>query len=178
MSHFRRLRSGPTYFFTVISYHRRPILCDDAIRSSLRDAFDRTRARLPFTIDAMVLMPDHLHCIWTLPDDDVDVSSRWAHIKHHVSYTCGLQYVDTVRSTSNRQRGESTIWQRRFWEHLIRDDDDLQRHVDYIHYNPVKHGYTASADAWPYSSFGRYVRNGVYPADWGGTDAAKDMMLE
>jgi len=178
MSHYRRLRFGPTYFFTVISCHRRPILCDDIIRKSLRDAFNRFRTRLPFTVDAMVLLPDHLHCVWTLLDKDFDVSARWAQIKHHVSCTCRHAHDDFVKSESGRRRGESAIWQRRFWEHLVKDEYDMQKHVDYIHYNPVKHGHAPSAAAWPYSSFRRYVRQGIYPADWGGTDAARGMMLE
>jgi len=178
MSHFRRIRSGPSYFFTLVAYRRRPILCDDAIRSALRTAFDRTRDRIPFTIDAIVLMPDHLHCIWTLPDGDFDISRRWAQIKHHVSYTCRDAYSEFVCTETRCRRGESAIWQRRFWEHQIRDEHDMERHVDYIHYNPVKHGHAASAAEWPYSSFGRYVRQGIYPVDWGGTDAARGMMLE
>jgi putative transposase len=178
MSHFRRVRSGRTYFFTLVAFRRRTILCDDAIRSSLRSAFDRTRLRRPFSIDAIVLMPDHLHCIWTLPDGDTDISTRWAQIKHHVSFSCRDQYDDILPTESRRRRGESAIWQRRFWEHQIRDDDDMTRHVDYIHYNPVRHGHVTSAAQWPYSSFGRFVKNGIYPPDWGGTEAARTMMLE
>ncbi|MBQ5949611.1 transposase [Massilia sp. ST3] len=178
MSTFRRTRYGSTYFFTVIAFRRRPILCDDAVRHALRDALVRTRARLPFTVDAMVLLPDHLHCIWTLPEDDVDYSSRWAQIKHHVSYLCRERYGDFAQTKSNQRRGESAIWQRRFWEHTIRDEADLERHVDYIHYNPVKHGLVDQVAAWPHSTFHRYVRNEIYPVDWGGTDAARGMMLE
>lgn len=141
-------------------------------------AFDRVRHRLPFEVDAIVLMPDHLHCIGTLPDEDFNVSSRWARIKHHVSYTCRDTYDEFIRTDTLRRREESAIWQRRFWEHQIRDERDMERHVDYIHYNPVKHGYAASAADWPYSSFGRYVKRGIYPADWGGTESARSMMLE
>ena len=178
MSHFRRIRSGPTYFFTVVAYHRRPILCDDAIRSALRTGIGRTRTRLPFTVDAIVLMPDHLHCIWTLPSHDLDISTRWAQIKHHVSWTCRGLYDDVVRTDVRKRRGEAAIWQRRFYEHMIRNELELERYTDYIHYNPVKHGHAASAAAWPYSSFGRYVREGVYAQDWGGTDAARGMNIE
>ena len=178
MSYFRRTRFGSSYFFTVISFRRRPILCDDAIRLALRDALLQTRARLPFTVDAMVLLPDHLHCIWTLPEDDFDYSARWAQIKHHVSYICRERYSDFVQTASNRRRGESAIWQRRFWEHVIRNETDMERHVDYIHYNPVKHSLVDHAAKWPHSTFHRYVRNGIYPADWGGTVDARGMMLE
>jgi len=171
MSRFRRIRSGPTYFFTLVAYHRRPILCDDAIRSALHDAFARTRARLPFTVDAIVLLPDHLHCIWTLPDGDLDNSARWGQIKHHVSWTCRGMYDDFICTDTRRRRGESAIWQRRFYDRMIKRDGELERYTDYIHYNPVKHGHASSAAAWPYSSFARYVREGKYPADWGGNDA-------
>ena len=112
-------------------------------------------------------MPDHLHCIWTLPIDDTDFSQRWSQIKHRVSYACGERYR-IQQSTARMRRGDGTIWQRRFIEHRIRDDVDMQRHLDYIHYNPVKHGYAAHAHAWPYSTFGRYVKTGVYAWDWGG----------
>jgi len=178
MSRFRRIRSGPTYFFTLVAYHRRPILCDDAIRSALRDAFARTRTRLPFTVDAIVLMPDHLHCIWTLPDGDLDISARRAQIKHHVAWTCRDAYRDFICSATRRRRGESAIWQRRFYERMIKSDVELERYTDYIHYNPVKHGHAASAAAWPYSSFARYVREGKYPADWGGSGVDSGNALE
>jgi putative transposase len=178
MSHFRRVRFGRTYFFTLVTFRRRRILCDDLIRSSLRVALQRTRLHRPFSIDALVLMPNHLHCIWTLPDGDLDISTRWTQIKHHVSFTCRSRYDDIARTETRRQRSESAIWQRRFGEHQIRDDDDMARHVDYIHYNPVKHGYATSAVQWPYSSFGRFVKNGMYPPDWGGTDEVRTMLLE
>lgn len=177
MPHYRRALTGATYFFTVVTHRRRPILCDDAIRIALRHAIERVRSRLPFETDAMVLMPDHLHCIWTLPDGDADFSSRWSQIKHHVSYTCGRLYPMTL-STSRQRRGTGSIWQRRFWEHQIRDDIDMERHVDYIHYNPVKHGFANTASEWPYSTFGRFVRAGIYPADWGGNPACDAMNFE
>lgn len=144
---------------------------------ALRVAIERVRLRLPFTTDAMVLMPDHLHCIWTLPDSDTDFSSRWAQIKHHVSYACGHLYPLTL-SKSRQRRGGGLIWQRRFWEHQIRDEIDMERHVDYIHFNPVKHGLVAAASEWPYSTFGRFVRGGVYPTDWGGSPDCESMEFE
>jgi len=167
MSRFRRANTGTSFFFTLVSYRRRPILCDAMIRASLRNALQTVRRAHPFLIDGLVLLPDHLHCIWTLPPDDTDFSQRWAIIKHHVSRECGASY--RVRgSAASRKRGESTIWQRRFWEHRIRNDVDMQRHMDYIHFNPVKHGYVGQVAAWPYSTFGRYVAGGVYAGDWGG----------
>jgi len=177
MPYYRRSLTGSTYFFTVVAHRRRPILCDDAVRIALRQAIERVRVRLPFVTDAMVLMPDHLHCIWTLPDGDIDFSSRWSQIKHHVSYACAPLYPMTM-SKSRQQRGAAPIWQRRFWEHQIRNETDMERHVDYIHYNPVKHGLAASASAWPYSTFERFIHAGVYPRDWGGNPTCGDMELE
>lgn len=118
----------------------------------------------------MVVLPDHLHTIWTLPPDDADYSGRWRAIKSRFSRTLAH---DDVRLNRNR-RGEFDFWQRRFWEHLLRDDDDFARHVDYIHYNPVKHGLVTSPSAWPLSSIHAFVRAGILPADWGGGDQAGD----
>jgi putative transposase len=177
MSRFRRANDGTTFFFTVIAYRRRPILCDTVIRTALRDAIRAVRVSRPFSIDGWILLPDHLHCIWTLPPDDTDFSQRWSQIKHRVSYACGDRY--RIRgSDAQAQRGEGTIWQRRFWEHCIRNDIDMQRHLDYIHFNPVKHGYAETAAAWPYSTFGRYLNAGVYAADWGGTAEVRRLQFE
>ena len=166
MSRYRRALTGTTYFFTVVTYRRRPILCDDSVRLALRRAIEQVRGRLPFDIDAMVLMPDHLHCIWTLPDGDTNYSMRWSQIKHGVSYSCRDLYLP-VRSRSRQRQRAASIWQRRFWEHRIRDQCDMQRHVDYIHFNPVKHGRVAVVRDWPYSSFHRYVVRGLLSAEWG-----------
>jgi len=168
MSHFRRALTGSSFFFTVVAWRRRPILCDDAILAALRDAIHAVRARRPFTIDAWVQLPDHLHCIWTLPPGDADFSQRWRDIKHHVSYACRERYNAAPLSEAMKRRAESAIWQRRFWEHQIRDERDFERHADYIHINPVKHGHVAHAALWRYSSFDRYVKAGMYPADWCG----------
>lgn len=170
MSHYRRSNApGASYFFTVVTHRRQPILCDEAVRNTLRSAIEKVRVAHPFSIDAWVLLPDHLHCVWTLPAGDCDFSSRWAAIKHAVSWNCRSSYRrEELLSNSKRKRHESTLWQRRFWEHLIRDEDDLARHIDYIHYNPVKHGYAKHAGDWPYSTFHRFVRDGIYPSDWGG----------
>jgi putative transposase len=167
MSRYRRSTTGTSFFFTVVSYRRRPILCDPPIRAALREAIQAVRLFKPFVIDGWVLMPDHLHCIWTLPTDDTDFSQRWSQIKHRVTYACGDRYR-MRQSVAGIKRGDGTIWQRRFIEHRIRNDVDMQRHLDYIHFNPVKHGYVSHAHAWPYSTFGRYVQAGVYARDWGG----------
>jgi putative transposase len=169
MPDYLRSRTGSTFFFTVVSFDRRPILCETPIRDALRAAILNVRTSRPFSIDGWVLLPDHLHCIWTLPEGEGDFSTRWSQIKRSVSRSCPDIALDPgCRRASARKRRESTIWQRRFWEHKIRDEVDFERHLDYIHFNPVRHGYVDRAIDWPHSTFHRYVRNGVYPADWGG----------
>jgi putative transposase len=132
---------------------------------SLRAAFRYTRLRHPFTIDAIVVLPDHLHAIWTLPQGESDFAVRWRFVKTTLSRSLpGGEWVSLSRS----RKGERGIWQRRYWEHTIRDDDDFARHVDYIHFNPVKHGHAGRVVDWPYSSFHRMVRLGLCPAGLGG----------
>ena len=170
MSRYRRAStSNASYFFTVVTYRRQPILCDEAIRDALRAAIEKVRTMRPFVIDAWVLLPDHLHCIWTLPEGDADFSTRWMMIKRAVSLACSDHYkrMDWMTASKSKHR-ESTIWQRRFWEHQIRNEDDFARHADYIHFNPVKHGHVRHVSDWPYSTFHRYVRDKVYPLDWPG----------
>lgn len=169
MSRYRRsLLAGGTYFFTVVTYRRQTILCDDMMRSALRSAIESVRSTRPFTIDAWVLLPDHLHCIWTLPEGDADFSTRWMMIKRKVSLICATEYRRSDLLTASKQKHrESTIWQRRFWEHQIRDDDDFARHMDYLHFNPVKHGLASNVMDWPYSSFHRLIEQGRYTKDWG-----------
>ncbi|MBI5006980.1 MAG: transposase [Nitrosomonadales bacterium] len=171
MSHYRRAATtGSSYFFTVVTYRRRPILCDESIRNALHTAIKTARATRPFVIDAWVLLPDHLHCVWTLPEGDADFSTRWLKIKRAVSLACGEEYRrDDWLTASKLKHREATIWQRRFWEHRIRDEEDFARHVDYIHFNPVKHGHAQCAAGWIYSTFHRYVREGVYAQDWAGS---------
>ena len=169
MSRYRRsLTEGATFFFTVNTYRRRKLLTHAEVRMALRHAINGVREQLPFTIDAWVLLPDHLHTIWTLPRDDAAYGKRWGIIKAYVSRGCAhLAKGDVTRGMSRIKRREIDFWQRRFWEHQIRDDSDYERHVDYIHYNPVRHGLVARAAQWPYSTFHRYTGNGVYPQDWG-----------
>lgn len=175
MSHYRRANTaGATYFFTVVTYRRQPMLCDTPVRKALREAIVAVRAQRPFTIEAWVLLPDHLHCIWTLPPDDVDFPVRWNMIKRRVSLACAAAYKRPDWLTaSKRKHRESTLWQRRYWEHQIRDETDFIRHVDYIHYNPVKHGLCQQVAQWPHSTFHRYAAQGVYALDWGGGEAAE-----
>ena len=131
---------------------------------ALRTAFQMVKKDRPFTIDAIVVLPDHIHCVWTLPDDDNDYSSRWRLIKGNFSRM--LPAVNESLSPSRAKRSERAVWQRRFWEHHIRDERDYRNHIDYIHYNPVKHGYCEYARDWQYSSFHNFVKAGVYPLDW------------
>lgn len=172
MSHYRRSNTaGATYFFTVVTYQRRHFLCDDDVRAALRDAINKVRERHPFQIDAWVLLPDHLHTIWTLPPDDANFALRWQQIKRYVSHQCGHRLHNyALMNASKRKHRESTLWQRRYWEHQIRDELDYQRHMDYVHYNPVKHGLCERAIDWPYSSFQRYCKNGDYDENWAATD--------
>ncbi len=159
---------GATYFFTVVTHRRQPILINPEARTVLRQVIDEVRQQHPFTIDAWVLLPDHMHCFWTLPDSDADYSRRWGMIKAgFTKQVKSLFQHDAWVGRSRQRHREGAIWQRRFWEHQIRDEVDFQRHVDYIHFNPVKHGWVAEVNAWPYSTFHRYVSEGVYPKDWG-----------
>jgi putative transposase len=159
---------GGTYFFTVVTFNRLPILTTFEARKLLRMAWMDVRERYPFTIDAVCLVPEHLHCIWTLPDGDANYSIRWKEIKRLFTkgYLTQIGPGET-RNESRLRRGEAAIWQRRFWEHTIRDEVDLNRHRDYIHYNPVKHGLVKIVAEWPWSSFHRYVGLGYYEAGWG-----------
>ena len=164
MPNYRRAHEGgATYFFTVVTYRRQPILLQASVLDALRDAFRNVRMTKPFKLDAVVLLPDHLHSIWTLPPGDSDFGARWGMIKRYVSKTVG-QPVNM--SQSMQARRECGFWQRRFWEHFIRDDADYARHMDYIHFNPVKHGYVDNPVDWPHSTFKRCVEKGIYPMDW------------
>jgi putative transposase len=165
MTNYRRSNiAGASYFFTVNLADRSSSLLAEQI-ALLRTAFKYAQAHHPFTIDAIAVLPDHLHTLWTLPDGDNDFALRWRLIK--TTFSRGLPHHER-RSASRQAKGERGIWQRRYWEHLIRDDTDFARHVDYIHINPVKHGWVKQVADWPHSSFHRYVRAGILPLDWAG----------
>lgn len=170
MSRYRRSSTqGATFFFTVNTFRRQPVLLQDRVRAALRDGLKEVRNSLPFKIHAWVLLPDHLHCIWELPPGDAAFGLRWGQIKSHVTRACDLELEDRPLLPASRgKRHEGAVWQRRFWEHQIRDEADFARHVDYVHWNPVKHGYVRQVAEWPHSTFHRYVRSGVYAGDWGG----------
>ena len=160
MSNYRRLRiPGGCYFFTVNLAERRTDLLVRHI-DALREAMREVRRGRPFRIDAFVVLPDHLHAIWTLPEGDDDFATRWMLIKTGFSRHVP---ADERRSPSRRRRDERGIWQRRYWEHAIRDDGDFAAHVDYVHFNPVKHGFVVDPSGWPYSTVHRHVRAGDRP---------------
>lgn len=168
MPNYRRaFVPGGTFFFTLVTYRRARFLCDDLAREILHKSIIACRRRHPFDIDAMVLLPDHLHALWTLPEGDGDFSTRFGLLKKTFTEQWlaagGWEGTISPSRKSNRRRG---VWQRRFWEHTIRDRDDLNLHLHYIHYNPVKHGLASCPHAWPYSTFERLVATNVYPSDW------------
>lgn len=173
MSNYIRTRHGNTYFFTVVTWKRRPILCIEPCRVFLREAINEVRTTHPFIIKSWVLLPDHMHCMWELPEGDSDYSKRWGLIK--VGFTKKVRssgrkmpMVGSAKVTRSRLRHhEGTIWQRRFWEHMIRDEKDYRAHCDYIHFNPVKHGLTDGPGDWPYSTFHAFVNQEIYSPDWG-----------
>ncbi len=176
MPEYRRSKeTGGTYFFTVVTFNRLPILTSPESINIFRDAWNDVNNKHPFQTVAICLLPDHIHTIWKLPEGDADYSTRWKEIKR--IYSRG--YLENIgfggeRNGSQVKRKEVGIWQRRFWEHTIKDEVDLNNHIDYIHYNPVKHGLVKCTADWKWSSFYRYVKKGVYQPDWGG---GKDIIL-
>jgi putative transposase len=165
MKYRRDLTLGGTWFFTVNLARRDSALLVTHI-GHLRNVVRRVRQRHPFVIEAMVVLPDHLHAIWSLPEGDNGYAMRWGLIKAGFSKGLPLQ---EIRSASRVGKGERGIWQRRYWEHRIRDDRDLESHVAYIHHNPVKHGHAITARDWPHSSIHQYLRQGIIHPDWAAT---------
>ena len=166
MSYRRAHSPGATYFFTVVTHQRQPLFQASENVQLLRIAFHQVKQKYPFTIDAIVVLPDHLHALWTLPIGDANFSTRWRLIKEYVTRRVDPNYRN-ARSASRVSKQEQAVWQRRFWEHQIQDDRDFEQHFNYIHYNPVKHGYVDFPGGWEYSSFRKYVQAGVYAEDWG-----------
>jgi len=166
---FRRdSTAGATYFFTVVTRDRMPILARPGVVAALRQSIAEVRGIWPFTSIAWVLLPDHLHALWRLPEGDPDHSRRWGEIKRRTGRGVRDAHVCIRPSNGSAQhRHESGLWQRRYWEHRIRDDDDLRRHIDYVHFNPVKHGLVARTADWPHSSFQAFVARGWLTAEWG-----------
>ncbi len=164
MTNYRRAGfAGGYYFFTVVTHNRRRFLAERLARNCLRQVWQRVRQKRHFDVIALCLLPDHLHCIWKLPVDDNDFSTRWSLIKKGFTSTyLRVGGVESTQSNSRKQKRERGIWQRRFWEHQIRDENDLQRHVDYIHYNPVKHKLVEKPEQWPWSTYHKYLKAGYY----------------
>ena len=161
---YRRNRTeGACYFFTTTLRDRGSRHLTNHI-DLLRESIRHVREERPFTLDAIVILPEHLHSLWTLPPGDADYSGRWRAIKSAFTRALVKQGIDIARD----RRGEYFLWQRRFWEHGIRNESDYAAHVDYIHFNPVKHRLVSRVIDWPYSSFHQYVKRGILPADWGG----------
>ena len=173
MPDYRRAwHPGGTYFFTVnlLQRHSNDLLTRHA--GLLRETVRSVRQRHPFTIHGWVVLPDHLHCVIELPAGDTDFAVRWRLIK--MNFSKALPHTECI-STVRARRGERGIWQRRYWEHLIRDEADFRTHMDYVHINPVKHGIVKRVADWPHSTFHRLVAQGVYPLDWaGGAEAVLD----
>jgi putative transposase len=165
----RNFVPGGVFFFTVTLADRCSKVLVDHI-DLLRDALRSARQERPFNIDAIVILPDHLHAVLTLPPKDSDFSGRWRRIKGHFSSAL----IKSSTELKRRPNEDLALWQRRFWEHTIRDESDFARHVDYIHFNPVKHGLVQRVRDWPYSSFHRYVNDEVLPSDWAGDVGQSD----
>ena len=177
--YIRLMQEGGMYFFTLVTHGRRPFLTTALSRRCLRDALEKVRTQHPFGLVAICVLPDHMHCIWQLPEKDDAFPERWRKLKSTFTQTYlkgGGQ--EGRRTARHKRKGERAVFQQRYYEHCIRDSEDLRNHFDYIHYNPVKHGLTESAFAWPWSSFHRYVHLGWYDADWGLAPDAPDLDLE
>lgn len=169
MPNYRRAYiEGGTYFFTIVTHNRNKILCIEENRENLKVSIEEVCGKYPFFTDAWILLPDHIHCIWTLPQGDNNFSMRWQLIKRGFTMRYNKAKNETwAISESRKKRKEQAVWQRRFWEHLIRDEEDFERHCDYIHYNPVKHGYVMSPKDWQFSTFHSFVKKGIYDIGWG-----------
>ncbi len=167
----RHYVAGGTYFFTCVAHRRSPILTTELGRRCLREAVKKIQHDHPFEIVANVLLPDHWHSVWTLPLGDDRYPTRWMRIKEEFTKAWlergGEELPQSASRRRHRQRG---VWHKRYWEHTVRDEEDLKRCVDYVHWNPRKHGLVARVRDWEWSSFHRFVREGEYGIDWGGID--------
>ncbi len=172
MPDFRRWYvPGGTYFFTLVTHERQRLFLSEIARRLLREALQTQKDQRPFEIVAMCLLPDHLHAVLTLPPGDADYSVRWRRIKEDFTENwLASGGSEGSLSASRRKRKERGVWQRRFWEHTVNGDADLHRCVDYTHWNPRKHGLVRRVRDWPWSTFLRFVEQGEYSIDWGGTD--------
>ena len=172
MTEYRRLYVPEgMYFFTVVTHKRIDLFSNPSARVILRTAISQVRKKWPFEITAFVLLPNHLHTLWKLPQNDSDFSTRWRLVKDKFTQLYRQNNRSDVNLSDSRlKKGEKTFWQRRFWEHWIRNENDFKNHIDYIHYNPVKHGYVGKVKNWQWSTFHRYVKLGWYDEEWGSTE--------
>ncbi len=170
MPEYRRIyQPGGTYFFTLVTYNRKSIFRSKSARDLLHFTWVDVQSRHKFEAIAVCLLPDHIHAIWKLPEGDSDYPMRWKEIKRLFT----REYLRQIgpgeaRNESRQIQGEAAIWQRRYWTHVLFDQDDLNNHIDYIHINPLKHGLVNQVSDWEFSSFHRYVKDEIYPPDWGG----------
>lgn len=180
MPEYRRLRlNGSCIFITLVTFNRACILVEPKALQLLRHVWKKVEKRLPFLTNAVCILLDHIHMLITLPENDSDYSTRVREIKRlFTRYYKNSMEVTAPRSASRIQKREATVWQRRFWEHTIRDEQDFENHFDYIHFNPVKHGYVMCVGDWEWSSFHRYVKLGVYETDWGEGFVLSDKTLD
>ena len=169
---------GGSYFFTVVAERRQPILTSEAVRRALREAIQVVRRERPFRIDGWVLLPDHLHAVWTMPPGDDDYATRWRLIKAQVTHRLGEAWRNpSVMTARRRAKAQGSLWQHRYWERWLRDENDVRRHLDYLHFNPAKHGLVPRVADWPWSSFHRYVASGVYPNEWGDVSGGSSLAV-
>ncbi len=168
MPNYRRSVSpGGTFFFTQVTFERSPFLCDEVARTILHNVIEQCQNLWLFELEAIVLLPDHHHAMWSLPENDSDYSRRWGWLKKTFTQRWLAEGGRESSISEGKLRdGRRGVWQPKFWEHTLRDDDDFNEHLNYIHYNPVKHGLVKCPHHWPYSSFRKWVRRGMYDVDW------------
>ncbi len=167
MRYRRTEATGASYFFTVVTFRRQAVFTEAPVVEMLERAIRRVQERRPFVVEAQVVLPDHLHALWTLPEEDSDYPTRWRLIKEAFTREYVPAYGLIWNDARRRARGERTVWQRRYWEHLIRDDGDFSAHLEYIHLNPVRHGLVKAPRDWQHSTFLKWVANGSYDLTWG-----------
>ncbi len=168
MRTYKRFKvEGASYFFTVVTHERRRLSEDPDAVALLTWVIADVQRRHPFEVEAHVILPDHLHVLWQLPDGDADYPKRWRLIKEGFTKKWVKRHGPTNPNPSRRAKGEQSIWQRRYWEHMIRDDRDFDAHLDYIHHNPVRHGLVRAPRDWPFSSFQAWIERGAYEPHWG-----------
>ena len=166
MKYHRYFQNGGTYFFTLVTFRRKKIFLEDSACELFMHALDHVQSNHPFHVIAYCLCPDHIHMIWSLPENDNNYPLRWRLVKSNFSRKYKQEDKESI-PVSRKHKGECTVWQRRYWEHFIRDENDLVKHIEYIHFNPVKHALVDAPVRWRYSSFYDYVDQGLYQKDWG-----------